>query len=269
MRHNHLKMIHPNLSILIPLTFFILPKCAIASSSTPFGPSAPAAIASGSSSAPFEPRQNPDHADTTQSFSFAAWVDTIIADPSTALKPEEAVQAFVNSRSESVRTSGSGGGSRDKRQEEKYWYDKTRRVTCGCFSVVTDGSTLVRENVSALAIEAADCINKLAARGKELCVPTKMRGTYPNSYLAWWRWAYCVSGTSGISLHNGIYWKSNGWDTCGDIAQRAGMVMDVCTYRDGSVDFVNGERMFKVFDKENLTKVIDADNIGILGGFER
>lgn len=59
--------------------------------------------------------------DTQGRFSFADWVDTIIADPETALKPKEAVQAFMNSMNatQSANSSSSSNGL------EKRWDSKT------------------------------------------------------------------------------------------------------------------------------------------------
>lgn len=48
-------------------------------------------------------------------FSFSAWVDSIIANPETALSPEEAVQAFLDSMD-----SGSAPATLDKRVDFNY-----------------------------------------------------------------------------------------------------------------------------------------------------
>ena len=53
----------------------------------------------------------PDSGSDATRFSFAAWVDTIVADPETALKPQEAVQAFIASVNATEKSAGHGNGS--------------------------------------------------------------------------------------------------------------------------------------------------------------
>lgn len=69
-------------------------------------------------------------------FSFADWVDTIIADPEAALKPTEAVQAFVDSMNatESAHSSSSNGFI------EKRWDSK---VGCGYDDPVFDSALVI------------------------------------------------------------------------------------------------------------------------------
>ena len=57
--------------------------------------------------------------DTQGQFSFAEWVDSIIANPETALKPTEAVQAFMNSMNVTQSADGSASNGVEKRWDSK------------------------------------------------------------------------------------------------------------------------------------------------------
>ncbi|KAK3949501.1 hypothetical protein QBC32DRAFT_364216 [Pseudoneurospora amorphoporcata] len=135
-------------------------------------------------------------------FSFAKWVDTIIADPDTALSPQEALQAYLD-----TVNSTTSAPAHDKRWDSQY--------ECNYNS-----------DKQAKASDAVICINNLAAAGQ---VPCTARKVTSNSGTGMSTLVYCLYGTAMLGPAGPWYDDSSKWGTCQSIAQTAGAIMDTCT----------------------------------------
>lgn len=134
-------------------------------------------------------------------FSFAAWVDTIVANPETALKPREAVQAFIDSLN---ATAGSGGnGDHSSTGLDRRWDDVVicrtdpdeghAVLVCSdisfCICLPLPSLLLARSNwgFTTQATDAAHCIQDLAARSvDEPCdILTRKYSGYRGTFALW------------------------------------------------------------------------------------
>ncbi|KAJ4419607.1 hypothetical protein N0V85_000934 [Neurospora sp. IMI 360204] len=148
-------------------------------------------------------------ATTEPVFSFAKWVDDVIANPETALGPEEAWQAYLDTvNSTSVPVAANGGA-------QKRW---DPQVSCDNYAPDPDASVLK-------APDAVWCVNYLAGIGSTQCVVGAAT-------------AMCVHGRAqitGVSGGGGSQQSS-----CQAVAQTAGLIMDTCTQ---SNNYVEGQRI--------------------------
>ncbi|KAK3491208.1 uncharacterized protein B0T23DRAFT_421485 [Neurospora hispaniola] len=149
---------------------------------------------------------------TTTRFSFAKWVDSITADPSTALSPEEAVQAYLDTSTVNATTlPGTTAGTEKRRRAAeavcKYW---------------TGGRD--RAKVADVAV----CIHYLAAAGEAAC-PGRLVTVGPWPQRIWCNW------------NGALFWAAASDDvgtypTCKGIARMYGAIVDACAMADGTVD---------------------------------
>ncbi|KAK3948009.1 hypothetical protein QBC32DRAFT_382455 [Pseudoneurospora amorphoporcata] len=138
-------------------------------------------------------------------FSFAKWVDDVIANPETALIPEEAWQAYLDTaNSTSVPIAAPGGA-------EKRWDPE---VSCNNY-----------DPGPAWAPDAVWCISDLAAKGSNPCVA----GSETHFCNPW------KSGDHGCL--STPQWEGGSDDQ--EVAHTAGLVMDTCT---GPDQYVEGSR---------------------------
>jgi hypothetical protein len=136
-------------------------------------------------------------ADTIQSdFSFANWVDTIIADPSTALSPEQALEQFHKEETNAGLA---------KRQDFRNCQQKGDQP--------------------ALAQDAVSCINELADRGR-----AGQECDVNSTSKSQCRRGFAQIVTVKSNLQSGP--KSM---NCNDIARAAGAIMDHCTKNGNTV----------------------------------
>ncbi|KAK3397549.1 hypothetical protein B0T20DRAFT_479748 [Sordaria brevicollis] len=147
----------------------------------------------------------PTTTSTSDIFSFAKWVNDLITHPDTALSPEEAWQAYLDTLNS---TSVAIEAANDK--AEKRW---DAAVQCNDFAPGP-----------AWAPDAVWCINYLAAKGSTACVVNDV------SY-------FCTHGRARIT---GVSGGGRPESSCQDAAQTAGLIMDTCTR---SNQYVEGSRM--------------------------
>jgi hypothetical protein len=137
------------------------------------------------------------NADIIQStFSFASWVDTIIADPNTALSPEEALEQF---HKEAIHNGLA------KRQEFR-----------NCAQI---------GDQPALARDAVSCINELADRGRagQQC---NVNATSKSQCRRQYAQIVTVKADNQSKVNT---------MNCNDIARAAGLIMDRCTRNGNTV----------------------------------
>jgi hypothetical protein len=129
-------------------------------------------------------------------FSFANWVDTLIADPSTALSPEDALEQF---HQEEIHTGLA------KRQEFR--------------NCVQAGDQ------PALARDAVSCINELADRGRagQQC---NVNSTSKSQCRRQFAQIVTVKADNQSKVNT---------MNCNDIARAAGLIMDRCTKNGNTV----------------------------------
>ncbi|WPJ65079.1 hypothetical protein SMAC4_13866 [Sordaria macrospora] len=144
-------------------------------------------------------------AEVTTTFSFAEWVDSIIADPSTALSPKEAVQAYLDTA------------------------NATLPATAGVEKRGWDAQVVCRSGKSRAPVSsAAFAINFLAAAGQVAC-PGRMieNGIWPQRIWINWNGALLLPFDHDNDPRN--------YPTCQGLAQMYGVIMDTCTTPDGLV----------------------------------
>ncbi|CAN9085239.1 unnamed protein product [Alternaria alternata] len=131
------------------------------------------------------------------SFSWVDWVDSLIADPSTALSAEEALAAFE-------------AGAEDPE-------DLTKRQEFANCQQLTSSPPSVGDAVS--------CINDLAGRGKagQNCDVSSIGGAVQCSIGS----AHIVTVRGGTNAPTSV--------NCNDIARSGGIIMDRCTRGDNTV----------------------------------
>ncbi|KAL1801380.1 hypothetical protein ACET3X_001722 [Alternaria dauci] len=135
----------------------------------------------------------------TSSFSWVSWVDSIIADPSTALSPEEALAAF-----------NAGASAPEDLLTKRQAFANCQQLTSSPPSVG----------------DAVACINDLAGRGRagQNCDVSSISGA-----------VQCRIGSANIVTVRG---GGSGGPTvvnCNDIARAGGIIMDRCTRGDNTV----------------------------------
>lgn len=136
--------------------------------------------------------------DDIDQFSYAAWVEDLIRDRSTALSPEQ-VASIHESRT--VETGTNAG-----------------RLVARAPSCDTWGA-----RAAASVLDAVKCIDTVAARGSNHCgIPA---GKYGH--------VWCSQGTAELrgGTQNSAYVKN----TCNNIARSAGKIMDACSKKAGTV----------------------------------
>ncbi|KAJ4411008.1 hypothetical protein N0V85_003882 [Neurospora sp. IMI 360204] len=145
-------------------------------------------------------------AEVTTRFSFSEWVDSIIADPSTALSPEEAVQAYLDTANATLPATDGA---------QKRGWDA---------QVICDANDGKKDRVK--VADAVFCINYHAAAGQVAC-PGRLITNGPWPQRVWCNW------------HGALFWPDNNdvstYPTCQAIAQMYGVIMDTCTTPDGTV----------------------------------
>ncbi|KAH0429048.1 hypothetical protein CKAH01_06163 [Colletotrichum kahawae] len=135
--------------------------------------------------------------ESVEIFSFAKWVDGIIANPDgDNLTPEEAVEAWQASLNETSAVAESGL--------------LQKRVICN-----------TEPNTEAYVPDAVTCINDLARKGGQAC---EVSGSSN----------FCTVGRARIIgvAGGGVTYTSS---SCNDVARGAGLVMDSCTRADNTV----------------------------------
>ncbi|CCC06083.1 hypothetical protein SMACR_00300 [Sordaria macrospora] len=151
----------------------------------------------------------PTAATTEPVFSFAKWVDDVVTNPETALSPEEAWQAYLDTANSTTSVPVAARGGVEKRWDPE--------VSCNNY-----------DPGPAWAPDAVWCINNLAAKGSTACVAGSV--TY-----------FCTRGRARIT---GVYSPPSGrvgqTSSCQQVAQSAGRIMDTCTAPN---QYVEGSRM--------------------------
>jgi hypothetical protein len=128
-------------------------------------------------------------------FSFSSWVDNLISDPSSALTPEQALDHFNAGLTSSTN-------------------HLHKRADCE-----------QKGDQPALVGDAASCIQELAARGaagQECNVDSVMK-------------SQCRRSFAQIVTVKGDPFKGPKSANCNEIAKTAGMILDSCTRKDGTV----------------------------------
>ncbi|KAK1849735.1 hypothetical protein CCHR01_07637 [Colletotrichum chrysophilum] len=134
-------------------------------------------------------------------FSFAKWVDGIIANPyGDNLTPEEAVEAYYKSRNEVPEAAS-----------PDWDYGRVRkRATCNTIA-----------GTQASVADAVSCINYLAGLGSTSCVVSNAKSHF------------CTIGNAQITgVTSGSIPAAS---SCNDVARGAGYIMDACTLKDNTV----------------------------------
>ncbi|KAH6635964.1 hypothetical protein F5144DRAFT_508050 [Chaetomium tenue] len=129
-------------------------------------------------------------------FSFADWVEQIIANPDAAMTPDQAVDAFNAARN------NTGSVEHSKRGE------LTKRVTCN-----------ESPGTEAPVHDAVACINYLASLGQQKCECQSYR-------------QFCSLGGAQLTGQSGV---NHITVPCNDIARAGGLIMDSCTRADNTV----------------------------------
>ncbi|KAK3295363.1 uncharacterized protein B0H64DRAFT_417099 [Chaetomium fimeti] len=132
----------------------------------------------------------------TSDFSFAKWVDELIANPDTAMTPDQAVEAFNAARNNTGSTEHSKRG------------DLTKRVSCN-----------EKPGTEAPVSDAVACINYLASLGQQKCECQYYK-------------QFCKLGGAQLTGQSGTKTVTV---ACNDIARAGGLIMDSCTRSDNTV----------------------------------
>ncbi|CCC09648.1 hypothetical protein SMACR_03680 [Sordaria macrospora] len=166
---------------------------------------------------------------TTERFSFAKWVDDIIANPETALTPEQALQAHRDSLNGTLVATTA---NHDNLGVDKRW---DAAVVCSPTPIPP-----------ALSEIAALLINNLAAATAYACSTSPIR-SFGKGYI---KYVDSVGNSvtvakaeiTGATCNKGSDPVSR--SSCQSIAQTAGLIMDTCTYTgsDGQL-YTQGMRM--------------------------
>ncbi|KAJ0381786.1 hypothetical protein COL922a_013849 [Colletotrichum nupharicola] len=152
-------------------------------------------------------------------FSFAKWVDGIIANPhGDNLTPEEAVEAYYKSVNASEAAALEWDYGRARKRDDAAegaspdWdYGRVRkRATCNTIA-----------GTQASVADAVSCINYLAGLGSTSCVVSNAKSHF------------CTIGNAQIT---GVTSSSiPAASSCNDVARGAGYIMDACTLKDNTV----------------------------------
>ncbi|KAK1704840.1 hypothetical protein BDP67DRAFT_548905 [Colletotrichum lupini] len=139
--------------------------------------------------------------DAAEVFSFAKWVDGIIANPEgDNLTPSQAVEAWR----ESVNATESDGTTSTNSLLQK-------RVTCNTVA-----------GTEASVPDAVSCINDLARKGSQACVVSSVS-------------VFCLLGNAQITGVKGGTNAASTTSACNDVARAGGLIMDSCTRADNTV----------------------------------
>ncbi|KAK1689301.1 hypothetical protein BDP55DRAFT_765601 [Colletotrichum godetiae] len=139
--------------------------------------------------------------DAVEVFSFAKWVDGIIANPEgDNLTPSEAVEAWR----ESVNATESDGTTPTNSMIQK-------RVSCNTIA-----------GTEASVPDAVSCINDLARKGSQACVVGGVS-------------VFCLIGNAQITGVKGGTNAATTSSACNDVARAGGLIMDSCTRADNTV----------------------------------
>ncbi|KAF4777954.1 hypothetical protein HER10_EVM0010672 [Colletotrichum scovillei] len=139
--------------------------------------------------------------DAAEVFSFAKWVDGIIANPEgDNLTPSQAVEAWR----ESVNATESDGTTATNGLLQK-------RVTCNTVA-----------GTEASVPDAVSCINDLARKGSQACVVSSVS-------------VFCLLGNAQITGVKGGTNAASTSSACNDVARAGGLIMDSCTRADNTV----------------------------------
>ncbi|CCC12902.1 hypothetical protein SMACR_06044 [Sordaria macrospora] len=139
-------------------------------------------------------------------FSFEKWVDSIIANPDTALSSEQAIEAWKASTNGTSSAATDAAGTLSKRS---------------CMPMADQ----------AYVPDAVVCINKLASLGSQACVANAVA-------FFWTHGRAQVVGVAGPVAYVST--------TCQKVAQTAGKIMDQCTsgqFTGGQIPNVGDSRM--------------------------
>ncbi|KAH6838477.1 hypothetical protein B0I37DRAFT_386987 [Chaetomium sp. MPI-CAGE-AT-0009] len=131
----------------------------------------------------------------TSDFSFADWVEQLIANPDGAMTPDQVVEAYNTAFN-------STGTEHNKRG------DLTKRVSCN-----------EKPGTEAPVSAAVACINYLASLGQQKCECQSYK-------------QFCSLGGGQITGQSGV---NHVTVACNDIARAGGKIMDSCTRADNTV----------------------------------
>ncbi|KAK4033336.1 hypothetical protein C8A01DRAFT_50050 [Parachaetomium inaequale] len=150
----------------------------------------------------------------TPSFSFADWVEGIIANPQgDHLTPEQAIEAFNASRNSTSSSEHTKRGPLDKRVP----------------------SCNEQPNTEVPIADAVACVNFLAAKGQTACVC--------NGFAQ-----FCQIGQGIIDGNSG---SKRTTSACNDVARAGGLILDHCTRADNTVQgsefaYGNGDMLVRI-----------------------
>ncbi|KAF4880005.1 hypothetical protein CGCSCA1_v001117 [Colletotrichum siamense] len=168
-------------------------------------------------------------------FSFAKWVDGIIANPhGDNLTPEEAVEAYYKSvnASEAAALDWDYGSARKRddaaeRASPDWDYGKRDEVPEAASPDWDYGRVRKRATCNTIAgtqasvADAVSCINYLAGLGSTSCVVSNAKSHF------------CTIGNAQITgVTSGSIPAAS---SCNDVARGAGYIMDACTLKDNTV----------------------------------
>ncbi|KAI8293694.1 hypothetical protein K4K56_004084 [Colletotrichum sp. SAR 10_98] len=181
----------------------------------------------------------PAAAQAPEIFSFAKWVDGIIANPhGDNLTPEEAVEAYYKSVNASEAAALDWDYGRARKRDDvteaaspDWDYGRARKRDDAAEAAVTPdwdyGRVRKRATCNTIAgtqasvADAVSCINYLAGLGSTSCVVSNAKSHF------------CTIGNAQITgVTSGSIPAAS---SCNDVARGAGYIMDACTLKDNTV----------------------------------
>ncbi|KAK1775309.1 hypothetical protein QBC45DRAFT_335616 [Copromyces sp. CBS 386.78] len=186
------------------------------------------------------------HAEGNQHFSFRRWVDDISANPETALSPEEALQAYLDSSAadtddDALPATGSAG-------PEKRW---DSQVTCN-------------DRNRAKAVDVVNCIKDLHKWPFAHC-PTGSLNIIPSKGEKYTMRAWCGENdvVIGPDISEDLGQDDTKLPSCASVAQTVGVIMDTCTTVINKEPWVSGWRVKDLTGLYVGVKVIGAQTFKI------